>query len=467
MDQKNKFLKPFKQHQQKQWDRPMVDFRNSPHLKELDYLSPKVAAAHPVSHKFAVITFGVISSLFIFFLLWASFATISVITHGHGKVIPSQKTQIISHLEGGIIQSVLVKEGDIVNEGQVLIRLDPKVAEAREKSKREEYYRYLAAAVRLQAQIDGKPYQVPEIVRKEAPLIAEAEMTHYRERLQQMDTQKSIQEKIVVQKKQELEEEKARLAQAQAQFVLSNKELQMVGPLVTQQLISKREILRLQRDTANLQGEIKKSEASIPKIQAAFEQAQFELEQVQTHFQNEDQEILRDVKIKLAEEKGLLLESQDRLSRDELRSPLKGIVKEIKIKTEGGVIRPGEEVMEIVPLEDTLIVEALVQPTDVAFLHPDQEANVKIAAYDYSIYGSLKGRLIEISPDTVHDPEQRKDYFRIKVITDKNFLEYHGKKLAIIPGMPAEVDILTGDRTILQYLLKPILRGAQESFTER
>ncbi len=445
----------------------MVDFKKSPHLTELEYLAPKVAATSTTTHRFAVITFGVIGTLFLLFIIWASFSTISVITHGHGKVIPSQKTQMIAHLEGGIIQSVLVKEGDIVNAGQVLIRLDPQVAQAREKSKREEYLRYLAAADRLQAQIDGKEYVVPEIVKQESPLIAESEMTHYRERMQQVATQKSIAEEIVVQKKQELEEEKARLNQAETQYELSNKEEKMVSPLVAEQLISKREILRLQRDTANLKGEIDKSKASLPKIQAALEQSQFELQQVETRFQNEDHETLRDVKIKLAEEKGLMLESQDRLSRDEIVSPVKGIVQEIKLKTPGGVIRSGEEIMEIVPLDDTLIVEVMVQPSDVAFLHPDQEASVKIAAYDYSIYGSLKGRLIEISPDTVHDQEQRKDFYRVKVITDKNHLVYQGKDLPIIPGMTADVDILTGDRTVMQYLLKPLLKGAQESFTER
>jgi adhesin transport system membrane fusion protein len=445
----------------------MVDFRKSPRLAELEYMTPKVAATSTETHRFAVITFGVIGTLFILFIIWASFSTISVITNGHGKVIPSQKIQLISHLEGGIIQNVLVREGELVNAGQVLMRLDPNVAQAREKSKREEYLRYLAAADRLQAQIDDKDYTVPDIVKRESPLIAEAEMTHYRERIQQIATQKSIAEQVVIQKRQELEEEKARLTQAETQYELSTKEVKMVSPLVAEQLISKREILRLERDTANLKGEIAKSKASLPKIQAALEQAQFELKQVETRFQNEDLEVLRDVKLKLAEAKGLMFETQDRLNRAEIISPVKGIVKEIKVKTPGGVIRPGEEVMEIVPLDDTLIVEVMVLPSDVAFLHPDQEASVKIAAYDFSIYGSLKGRLIEISPDTVHDQELRKDFYRVKVITDKNYLEHNGKKLPIIPGMTADVDILTGDRTIMQYLLKPILKGAQESFRER
>jgi adhesin transport system membrane fusion protein len=445
----------------------MVDFKNSPHLKELDYLQPKIAAQSEVTHRFAVITFGVIATLIVLFLIWSSVATISVITNGHGKVIPSQEVQIISHLEGGIIQNVLVKDGEMVKAGQVLVRLDPNIAQAREKSNREEYLRYLAAAERLEAQIEGKPYTVPDLVKKEAPLIAESEMNHYRERIQQIENQKIIAEEIIVQKKQELEEEKARLNQAQAQYGLSQKEVNMVEPLVKEQLISKREILRLERDAANLKGEIEKSQASLPKLQAALDQANIELKQVGIKFKNEDQEILRDVKIKLSEEKGQLSESQDRLSRNEIRAPMNGIVKDIKLKTSGGVIRPGETILEIVPVDDTLLVEAMVLPSDVAFLHPGQDATVKITSYDYAVYGTLKGKVIEISPDAVHDQEQRKDFFRVKVVTDKNYLEYRGKQLPITPGMPADVDILTGDRTFLQYLLKPIIKGSQESFTER
>jgi adhesin transport system membrane fusion protein len=445
----------------------MVKFRYLPHENEVDFMTPKVAAKKAKSHKFALITLMTIGILVVLFLIWAFFADIDVITRGNGHVIASQKTQIISNLEGGVIKQVLVKEGDLVEAGHVLMIIDPKVSEARYKAHQEQYLRYLAASSRLQAQLDGVDYKVPEEVQKEFPSIAAEEIRHYLERKEQLETQQSIAQQIVVQKQQDVATEKAKIAQAEEQLTLSQQELKMVEPLVAEQLISRREILRLQRDTANLKGEVATGKSALPKDEAALEQAQYELKQISTRFQNEDQEQLRDIKIKLSEEKAAMLEAHDRMTRTELRSPVKGIVKEIKMKTLGGSIRGGEAVLEVVPFEDTLLIEAEVLPSDVAFLHPGLDATVKVTAYDYSVYGSLKAQLVEISADTVHDPEQKRDFYRVLLRTDKNYLEHNGKKLPIIPGMTIEVDILTGSRTVMQYLLKPIIKGVSQSFRER
>jgi adhesin transport system membrane fusion protein len=451
----------------KQLENPMLNFRKSSEVKESNFMAPKVAAEHDPTHKFSQMTLLVISCLVISFLIWASFAAIDVVTRGSGRVIPFQKTQVISNLEGGIIKEVLVKEGQVVQAGQVLMRLEPKIAEAHFKARREEYLRYLAAASRLEAQLKGKDYHVPEEVEKELPAVGAEEVTHYHERKEQLTTQQSISTQVMLEKKQEVAETKAKVAQAQEQLDLSEQELKMVAPLVNEQLISKREILRLQRDAANLKGEVATGKASLPKAQAALEQAQFEVKQVPIKFQNEDQEQLRDIKVKLAEAQSLMLEAQDRMTRTEIRSPIKAIVKEIKLKTMGGVIRGGDEVITLVPYADTLLIEALISPSDVAFVHVGQKATIKVMAYDYSIYGSLKGRVVEISADTVHDPEQKKDFYRVLVHAHQNYLVYQSRKLPIIPGMNVEVDILTGTRTVMQYLLKPLIRGATSSLTER
>lgn len=445
----------------------MVNFRESPSQSEYDFMAPKVAAKKTTARRFALITLVTICGLIIIFLIWAIFAEIDVVTRGNGRVIPSQKNQIISNLEGGVIKEVFVKEGDIVKAGQALMIIDPTVAEARYKAHREQYLRYLAASSRLQAQLEGKAYKVPVEIEKEFPSIAVEEERHYIERQQQLETQKSIAQQVILQKKQDVAQEKTKIAQAEEQLKLSQQELKMVEPLVAEQLISKREILRLQRDTANLKGEVATGKAALPKDEAILEQAQYELKQIPIRFQNEDQEQLRDIKIKLSEEQGAMLEAQDRMMRTELRSPVKGIVKEIKMKTLGGTIRGGEEVLEVVPFEDALLIEANVLPSDVAFIHPGQEATVKVTAYDYSIYGSLKAQLLEISADTVHDPEQKRDFYRVLLRTDRNYLEHDGKRLSIIPGMTVEVDILTGSRTVMQYLLKPIIKGVSQSFRER
>lgn len=436
-------------------------------MTEFDYMTPKVAAIRKTSHKFTLITLSVIGSLVLIFLIWASFARIDVITRGQGQVIPSQKTQVISHLEGGIIHDVLVKEGDLVKAGQSLMIIDSTIAESKYKTNREKYLRYLAINDRLQSQLENRDFQVPEEVKKESPVIAQEETQRYLDRKNQLETQKSIAQDNIKQKQDALEENKEKLKQAQTQLELAEEELKMISPLVSEELISKREVLRLKRDIANLKGEVSTQRASLSKNEAALAQAQDELKQVRTRFQYEDEEQLKDIKIKLAEAHGDELESRDRLKRTVISSPVKGVVKEIKIKTVGGVLRPGDEFITVVPYEDTLLVEAKVLPADVAFLHPGQEANIKVTAYDYVIYGYLKGHLLGISADTVHDPEQKKDFYRVLLKTDKNYLEHKGKKLSIMPGMIVEADVLTGDRTVMQYLLKPFIRGTTESFSEK
>lgn len=467
MGLRTRFLRLFKLNQQKQLDDPMPNFHKPSDVNESHFMAPKVAAKHFKPRKISHMTLIVIGSLVVCFLVWATFAPIDVVTRGMGRVIPSQKTQTISNLEGGIIKAVLVKEGDVVQANQVLIQLDPTIIGSQYKTNREQHYRYLASSARLEAQIAGKDYQVPEVVEKEYPQVAAEERAHYAERKLQLDTQTSIARQNMIQKQEDIAQDEAKIEQTQDQLDLSEQELTMVAPLVAEQLISKREILRLKRDAANLKGEIATAKANLAKNQAAFEQAKYELAQVQTRFKNEDEELLRDIKIKLAEEQGSMIESRDRLTRTEIRSPIKGIVKEIKLKTVGGVIRGGEEIMTVVPFEDTLLIEAHILPSDVSFTHPGQDASIKVMAYDYAIYGSLKGKLLEISADTVHDPDQKKDFYRVLLRTDKNYLEYKGKKLPIIPGMTVEADILTGTRTVMQYMLKPFIKGVSSSLTEK
>lgn len=443
----------------------MLKFFRSPHTKEHTFMAPKISALTHRPHSFAKLALIGIGCLIILFLIVASFAQIHVEILGMGQVIPSQKDQIISNLEGGIIKSVLVKEGDLVEKGQVLMTIDPTDATAEFKTHRENYLRLFATSERLQSQIDGKDFKVPEEVQKEAPLIGKEEMTHYQERRKEVEIQLDIQKKIILEKQGDLAEEKAKVTQAQNQLTLSEKELNMVLPLVADHLISKREILRLRRDKANLEGEIATGEAAVADDQAILEQAQYNLKEVQTKFENEDQDLLLNIKQNLDEERAKLAESQDRMKRTEIRSPVEGIVKDIRMKTIGGVVRGGEEIMEVVPYEGTLLIEAKIRPRDISFLHLGQKAIAKFTAYDYTIYGSLNAELIEISPDTIHDPLQRRDFYRVLLRTDKNYLNYKGKKLPIIPGMIAEADIFIGSRTVMEYLLKPLMRGSSQSFT--
>jgi len=434
---------------------------------ELDYLPPVVAASRRQAKQFAVVTMGVIMGLVVLFFVWASLAKIDETVRGTGRIVPSQKTQMIANLEGGIVKAVLVKEGDIVEPNQVLMKIDKTIAQARYKGDREQYLSYLAAQARLQAQINGTDFAMPSEVTEEAPKIAEETMQHYQDALKQHASEAKIADEVVNQKKQGLIEIQSKLKQSQESYDLAQQELAMIEPLAEQGLTAKRDLLRLKRDLSELSGQIEGATAGVPKAQAELDQALQELQKVKGDLKNRDMEQLRDVQVKLAEEKGTMTENNDRVSRTDLRSPVKGIVKDIKVKTVGGVIQPGQNVIEIVPFEDALVLEANVTPRDIAFIHPGQHATIKITAYDFAIYGGLEGKLQEISADSTYDEQQKQWFYRVTLKADKNHLEKAGTVYPIIPGMAAEVDITTGKRTVLAYLMKPIIRGLNNSFTER
>ena len=434
---------------------------------ELDYMPPIVAASRRQARKFAVVTMGVVIGLVLLFLVWASLAEIDESVRGNGKIIPSSKTQMIANLEGGIVEEVFVREGDVVEPNQILMRIDKTIAQARYSGDRTQYFQFLATAARLRAQINGEEYVVPEIIQKEAPDVAAEEMNHYRESMAKVENEVAIAQDEVNQKKQELLEFEGRLEQAEEEKGFAEQERAMIEPLVKRGLTAKRDLLRLQRDISDLKGEISSASANIPRARSDFEQAQKELNKVKNDLRNQDLEQLRDIEVRLAEAQGQMTEHGDRMNRTDLRSPVKGIVKDVKVKTVGGIIEPGEDVIEIVPYEDKLLVEANINPKDVAFIHPGQKATVKVTAYDYAVYGSLEAKLEGISADTSYDEQQQQWFYRIWLRTDDNHLEKAGEVLPIIPGMTTEVDILTNKRTVLQYILKPIIRGLDRSFTER
>lgn len=434
---------------------------------ELDYMPPIVAASRRQARKFAVVTMGVVIGLVLLFLVWASLAEIDESVRGNGKIIPSSKTQVIANLEGGIIEEVFVREGDVVEPNQILMRIDKTIAQARYSGDRTQYLQFLATAARLRAQINREDYVVPEIIQQEVPEVALEAMNHYRESMAKVENEIAIAQDEVNQKKQELLEFEGRLEQSQEEKGFAEQELAMIEPLVRRGLTAKRDLLRLKRDISDLKGEISSAKANIPRARSDYEQAQKELNKVKSDLRNQDLEQLRDIEVRLAEAQGQMIEYGDRMNRTDLRSPVKGIVKDVKVKTVGGVIEPGEDVIEIVPYEDRLLVEANINPKDVAFIHPGQKATVKVTAYDYAVYGSLEAKLEGISADTSYDEQQQQWFYRIWLRTDDNHLEKAGEVLPIIPGMTAEVDILTNKRTVLQYILKPIIRGLDRSFTER
>jgi len=352
-------------------------------------------------------------------LIWAKFAVLDEVTVGEGKVIPSSQLQLIQNLEGGIVEHLYVKEGQIVQKNQILVQLDTKrFAASYEEGQSKK--RALALKIeRLTAEIEHKPFVPAEDVIKIDPSLVKQEQSLYTSRQSQL---------------KQLDESEA----------LMQKEINITEPLVKEGAASKVEVLHLQRGLNDIQ------------------------EKIDT-FNSDTLNQLTQAKADLSALNESNLAYQDRLQRTTIRSPVRGIVKQIKVTTIGGVLQPGMDLMEIVPLDDTLLIEAKVKPSDIGFLRVGLPATVKITAYDYSIYGGLKGVVEQISADSIIDEKDQKQqsYYLIRVRTKKNYLGTLQKPLYIIPGMMAAVDVLTGHKSVLHYILKPIIKAKENALRER
>lgn len=408
----------------------------------------------------------VVVIFFFTFLTWTSFSEIEQYTRGQGKVIPSGRVQVVQNLEGGIISEILVKAGDVVKKDQLLLRIDQTRFSSSFEENRLNALALKAKAARLQAEAEGKGFIVPEDVAKEAPEIARAEHELYTTRKQQLTSSLDILQEQKTQREHELEELQAKLNELTKTYALLQQEMALTKPLVAQGAVSEVEMLHLDRQASQMNGEIAISKASIPKVRSKLQEARLSLRQERLKFSNKAKEELNDTLAKLEGLSASSVALKDRLKRTQVRSPVSGTIKQILVNTVGGVIQPGMNLVEIVPMEDTLLVEAKVRPADIAFLRPKQKAMVKFTAYDFTIYGGLEAELENISADSITD-EQDHSFFLVQVRTKKNYLGMADDPLPIIPGMVATVDIQTGKKSILTYLLKPILRAKYMALRER
>lgn len=386
--------------------------------------SLKVSQIEPPLPKVTV-TIWIVGLGLLALIAWASLFKLEEVSNGTGKVVPTSKEQVIQSLEGGIVTKMEVKEGDIVRKGQILAQLDPTRLESNVGESASQLVSSQATAARLRAEVNGGPLVFPESVLKEPKLVREETQLYHARRAN-------------------MEESIAGLSHA---LTLVQQELRMTEPLVAKGAASEVEVLRLKRQANDLQNQINDVRNQY------YVKAREELSKASTDVETQQQVV-----------KG----KSDSLSRTVFKSPVRGIVKEIDVMTLGGVISQNGKLMTIVPLDEQLLIEARISPRDIAFIHPGQEALVKITAYDYSIYGGLKGKVTVISPDTLRDEvKQDQFYYRvyIRTYTDKLYNKA-GKAFAITPGMVATVDIKTGQKTIIEYLLKPFNK-AKEALRER
>jgi adhesin transport system membrane fusion protein len=433
---------------------------------DADFASEVTAARMQGPSWVAILLLFSITLFFVAAITWAWWAEIDEVTRGQGTVIPSSQVQVIQNLEGGILKKILVREGEMVEAGQILLRIDDTGFAASLGEQSAARYSLMGQMARLTAESEGSALEFPPELMAEARQLAVNERSLFNARRADLKSQLGILRKQVDQRRQELIELRGRLKQNRSSLVLLEEELQMTEPLVRNGVVPKINLLRLRREVNDLEGLIKGTILALPGAKSAVQEATRRIEERYLNSRSEALRELNAIKAEFAQVEQSILAARDRVLRTDLRSPVRGIVKQLNISTIGGVVTPGMNLMEIVPLDDTLLVEARILPADVAFLKPGQAATVKLTAYDFSIYGGLTARLERISADTIVD-ERGESYYQIIVRTDKSELVHQGKILPIIPGMVASIDILTGRKTILDYLLKPILKARNRALTER
>ncbi|MBD9512575.1 MULTISPECIES: HlyD family type I secretion periplasmic adaptor subunit [Pseudomonadaceae] len=399
-------------------------------------------------------------------ITWAYFADIEEVTKGEGKAIPSSKVQTIQNLEGGIVSEIFVREGQVVNKGQPLLRLDDTRFSSNKGETEADRNSLEARVERLSAEAEGREPAFTDALKKDAPQVVEDQLALYQTRMQRQNSELNILQEQLRQKAQELQEFRAKTQQYRSSLGLVQQEINMSEPLVKAGAVSPVELLRLRRSAVEISGDLNATNLAIPRAEAAVNEIQRKVEESKLGFRSDALKELNDVRTDLNKLTATSRAIDDKVNRTLVVAPLRGIVKQLKVNTIGGVVQPGNDMVEIVPLEDNLLVEARVRPQDIAFLHPGQPATVKFTAYDYTIYGGLKAKLEVISADTITD-DKGNSFYMIQVRTDKNHLGTDAKPLLIIPGMVATVDIITGEKSVLDYILKPVLKARWEALRER
>lgn len=439
------------------------------HSQEDMSFAPTAAALLERSPRGARLLLWTVAAFVAIFLVWAGGAPIEEVVKGQGRVIPSSQIQVVQNLEGGIVRELLVKEGDIVHQGQVLLRIDDTRFGASLRESKARLLALKAKATRLLAlsQPEPTPLQLPAEVTADFPEVGEQERKLYQQALDALAGETQILQQQRSQKQKSADESRARIKQLKGALALARKELKLSRPLLKHGAISEIELLRMERETNDLRGELQQARSALRRAESEITEAKQKIAQRGTEFRQENRERYADVLAELKALEQTEVALSDRVSRTAVRSPLDGTVKHLAVNTVGGVVQPGMDLVEIVPTDDSLMIEARVPPRDIAFLRPDLSAVVKLTAYDFAIYGGLDAQLEQISADTFIDEITGEPYYQIRVRTLSNLIDKTRRHLKIIPGMTAEVDIVTGKKTILDYLLKPILRARDNALRER
>jgi adhesin transport system membrane fusion protein len=405
-------------------------------------------------------------------VVWAHFAVLDEVKRGNGKVVPSRQTQVVQSLEGGIISELLVQEGAIVDKDQPLARIEDTNFASQFGEIRERRGAMAARVIRLEAETQGsKEVVFPDELNRVAPRAVLTERSVFDSHMRKLAQDIDVIQQQETQKLKEIEELRASETRFAETLVLLNRETALTRKLYEQKVVPEIEMLRSDRQATDMRGQLAVVRATMVKTDAAVQEAHSRLLNISTAFRSQAEDDLAKSRGDLAVLDENIKSAQDRVRRTELRSPVHGVVNKLNVTTIGAVVAPGASLMEIVPLDDTLLVEGRIRPQDIAFIRPDHEAVIKLSAYDSSTYGSLHGKVERISADTITDEkgdknERGETFYRVTVRTEKNHLGTTEHPLPIIPGMVATVEILTGQKSVLDYLIKPARTLRDEALRE-
>ena len=400
------------------------------------------------------------------FILWAAWIEIDEITRGMGKVIPSSQIQDVQNLEGGIVGDILVKEGETVEKGQILMTMDDTQFMSNLDGQKISRTAMEIKRSRLQAEVNGEFPLISDQAWQDAPDLAQQELELYGSRQEELQSRKNVLLEQVAQNQQQIEEMGEQRKLLVRRKGLLKEELGIAQRLAASGAVSRIEVLRLERQVSDVDGELAVTRETVDRLNAQQQEVHQRIRELQLTFISSTRGELNETQAKIKELEATGTALEDRVARTQVRSPVKGVVKQIMVNTEGGVVQPGMKMMEVVPLDDKLLIETRIRPQDIGFLHPGQKAVVRFTAYDFTIYGGIEGKLTHISADTITD-EQGESFYLAHIETERNNLDEDDATRPVITGMVANVDIMTGKKPLLSYLLKPVLRAKQLAFSER
>lgn len=399
---------------------------------------------------------------FLLFLIWASLAQVDEVTRGQGTVIPSSRVQVIQAAEPATIEAILVRGGQQVRRGQLLVRLDDTESAAALAQIETENRMLQARAARLGEEGQGDEAACPPDqpgCQEEAALAAVRAST-LQSRLAAMNA-------AVEQRRRELGEAQATAQSLTNSITLAQRNVDMLEPLASRNIVPQTELLQARRELVDLQGRLAAAREAISRSSAGVREAQAQASEAQLQFRQEALNERSQLATRIAVNRETARGAAGRLQRTEIRSPADGVVNDVQVTTLGGFVSAGQKIMEVVPLDDRLLVETRVRPSDIAFIRVDDRALVKVTAYDFATYGGLEGRVVQVAADSTYDEQTREAYFTVIVETDRSYLQQGRTRLPITPGMMCDVEIITGRKSILNYLLHPVLRARDEALRER